>query len=406
MGRVPEKEHCERGGSSASRWLTCPGSIAACHSIVAPESCYAKEGTDAHALGEWCLKTGKEIAEAPEDMRLDSDEGEEAVALYVSECRKQMVEAKGKVWIERQLDLRPILPEDLQSIDLFGTCDFGALAGNTLIATDYKHGKGVAVKVEKNSQMMFYGAGLLAFLQTLDGNTVKPRKVLLRVIQPRCASNAPIQEIEMPVNDLWTWVKDVLVPGIRTTLEPNAPRVADGEVQCRFCPAAGTCPEYREWVSKQAEGDFSPVIGGQIPILKPEALTPEQASRIICNWHFVEEWYNAVEAQAYNAMKSGADYPGLKLVRKRANRAWKPEAEAALVDIFGEREAYSHKLLSPAQAESLAKAMKAPIAIREKIAGLSVKPEGDLTIAPMDDRREAVTVAPAVALDFAGDLLT
>ena len=48
-------EHSPLGGSGASRWIKCPGSVSNSEGCVDEESEFAKEGTVAHKLEECCL---------------------------------------------------------------------------------------------------------------------------------------------------------------------------------------------------------------------------------------------------------------------------------------------------------------------------------------------------------------
>ena len=53
-----EKSHARFSPSAASRWLVCPGSIAASDGLTGAESAAALEGTRAHSCVEALLKAG------------------------------------------------------------------------------------------------------------------------------------------------------------------------------------------------------------------------------------------------------------------------------------------------------------------------------------------------------------
>ena len=57
---------------------------------------------------------------------------------------------------------------------------------DTLIITDYKHGKGVPVKAEKNPQMMLYALGALKLYRPLYGDAIK--NIAMYIDQPRLNS--------------------------------------------------------------------------------------------------------------------------------------------------------------------------------------------------------------------------
>ena len=55
----------------------------------------------------------------------------------------------------------------------FGRCDCIMFGEDTLIITDYKHGKGVPVSAKENPQMMLYALGALKLYQPIFGNKIK-----------------------------------------------------------------------------------------------------------------------------------------------------------------------------------------------------------------------------------------
>lgn len=54
--------HAELSPSSAARWMTCPGSVAACRGIPDKGSSYADEGTAAHHIAAECLESGADAS--------------------------------------------------------------------------------------------------------------------------------------------------------------------------------------------------------------------------------------------------------------------------------------------------------------------------------------------------------
>ena len=84
-------------------------------------------------------------------------------------------------------------------------------------------------------------------------------------------------------------------------------------------------------------------------------------------------------------MLSGLTIPNVKTVAKKADRLWKDTAQAALVAAVGP-EVMENKLKSPAVVEKLNPRAKA------LVAEYAYTPDYGLTIAPMSDRRKAVSV--------------
>jgi hypothetical protein len=73
---------------------------------------------------------------------------------------------------------------------------------------------------------------------------------------------------------------------------------------------------------------------------------------------YVEDWISSVRSYVQGQLEQGQEVPGWKLVAKRATRRWTDEQEAEKY-LRGQRfkvgEMFTKKLLSPAQAEALAK---------------------------------------------------
>ena len=78
------KAHAILSASSSDRWLHCPPSARLCETYEDKGSDYAAEGTDAHALGEFKLKTALGLpAEDPtESLKWYSEEMEDCTSGY------------------------------------------------------------------------------------------------------------------------------------------------------------------------------------------------------------------------------------------------------------------------------------------------------------------------------------
>lgn len=76
-----QPKHSRFGGSSASRWMACPGSVVLCDQMPKQEtSVWAAEGTLAHALAEHCLTNGERTTEQFVGMTLET---RNAVQVYL-----------------------------------------------------------------------------------------------------------------------------------------------------------------------------------------------------------------------------------------------------------------------------------------------------------------------------------
>ena len=122
-------------------------------------------------------------------------------------------------------------------------------------------------------------------------------------------------------------------------------------------------------------------------------LTDAQLANAYGSKKLIVSWLDAIEKLITERLQSGEGFDGYKLVAGRSVRQWcdDDKAEAALSELLGE-DAYTRKMLSPAQAEKALGKAKA-----KDIADLIVKGEGKPTLAPESDKRPAVNIT---ASDF------
>ena len=367
--------HSKIGASSTKRWMTCPGSVRLVESVPkAPSSSYADEGTAAHTLAEMCLKSPSNrdpkdfIGQAVSDKGIVvTEEMAEAVTVYTDYIRGLGL----PVTIECRFDLGEIYP------GMFGTADAVAFDSETqtLHVVDYKHGAGVAVEVENNTQLLYYAVG------SAHENTQHPFvSVRLTVVQPRCPhSDGPVRSWDVDGVDLLLWTAD-LVDAAKRSEDPDAPLIS-GE-HCRWCPAAGVCPQLRADALAAAETDFA----GDV------AYNPAELAEALDQLPRVEAWVKAVREFSYSEAERGFCPPGYKLVLKRATRKWVDEQEAAKylnTCGFADDAIYSPpKLKSPAQLE------KAVGKQELETCGLVTAESSGYTLVPNTDRRQEVPSGP------------
>ena len=105
------KAHAILSASSSDRWLHCPPSARLCETYEDKGSDYAAEGTDAHALGEYKLKTtlGMPADDPTDSLKWYSEEMEDCTSGYAEYV------------LEQRPDL--IAPDDLVLVPDFGTAD-------------------------------------------------------------------------------------------------------------------------------------------------------------------------------------------------------------------------------------------------------------------------------------------
>ena len=124
-------------------------------------------------------------------------------------------------------------------------------------------------------------------------------------------------------------------------------------------------------------------------------LTVEEMSILLQTAKVRSGFDNQLEARAYEMLMAGTKIPDYKVVRgKPGNRKFEHEDETA-VWVFDNKlvknkgDMYNNKLKSPPQME---KAIKAHGKKSDGLEHYWIKPEGQLTIAHISDKREAVNV--------------
>lgn len=353
--------HSKIGASSMYRWSACPGSVRLSEGIEKTSSKYAEEGTVAHEHAAEALK-GKQLP-----AHLDQ-ETKDAIKLYVETVLKDHLDEerhRNKLLVEHRFDLSDIYP------GLYGTADAVLFhpRKKLLRVYDYKHGAGIAVEVENNSQLLYYGLGALMT------SGFKASHVELVIVQPRCPHDeGKVRRWRFDAIELIDFSAD-LEEAARRTEDPEAP-LNPGD-HCRFCPAAGICPALNERALAIAREEFGPAL----------SYSPEKLSEVLHWLPRLEAWIKSVREFAYGEAQHGRNPPGWKLVKKRATRKWKfdeSETTHILEKIVPDGEdVFEHKLKSPAQVEKLL-----PRTERYRLEDLVTQESSGFALAPEDDPRE------------------
>ena len=362
-------KHAMLGASKAHRWMTCPASIQLEATIPDEESFYAAEGTAAHSLAEMALESQKPpesyIGVEVEGFIVD-EEMARHVATYVDYCNSQDAEESH---IELRVDYSEWAPGG------FGTADYVCVSDGVLHVIDLKYGQGLKVNANRNEQLMLYGLG--AAYEFID----KVDTVSMTIVQPRLDH---IDTYSMRAKDLFTWANDVVKPAARRTMAPD-PEFKPSKKACHFCKAKATC---RALAKHNYELTLSSFDNLEEPLLVqiPHTLNVEELGHLLPKMDALIGWAQGVQKHAHKLLLDGGVLPNYKLVAGRAQRKWLDEklAEEQLIQMVGE-DAYTSKLISPAQAEKLLGKARAG-----EIVDLYHKPEGRPTLAPDTDPRPAV----------------
>lgn len=409
MGKKKEERaHALLSASSAKKWIHCPPSAILEDSIPEAESPYAKEGTLAHAICELKLQklfTDKNMTDRTYKSRLKKLQQDE---FYVPEMEGYTDEYSDYVSniafgfpgvpfvaVEKRLDYSPWAPEG------FGTGDCVILYGNDMHIIDFKYGKGVPVDAEGNYQLSLYALG--AYHEY--GMLFPIENVHLHIVQPRMAN---MSSWSTSLKEILDWGEIVVRPAAEKAFKgegefrPADYCNGDTENYCRsgFCKAYGRCRATMEknmglmkkaWDKEQRQKKLPPLISW------------EEAGELLKEAMFLKEWVQNLENIVLNEIVSGGEVQGWKIVEGRSYRRIS-DADAAFSELvqvgYDEAILYERKPVALGNLEKmLSKEHR-----QEILSKYIVKPQGQPTLAPEDDKRPAMVLQRVSAEEaFGGD---
>lgn len=391
---TPE-QHALLSASSASRWLACTASPRFEEQFPESTSEYAEEGRLAHSFCELKLlkKFTASISPKTYTTRLNklkkdpmyNSEMEKTSDLYVEHLTERAMQFNVSPYVaaEVRVDFSAYVPQG------FGTCDCIMIGGDTIIITDYKHGKGIAVSSEYNPQMMLYALGALEKYKAIYGSTIK--RVVTVIEQLRLSEEPSIWETS--VDELTAWGE-----AIKPIAEKAFMGLGDfvpGE-HCRFCRGKAQC-RARADVNTALE-EFKNCVPEEKAKPGDGILTDAEIGDLLTRGAELVSWYKDLEEYALKATLDGKTIAGWKAVAGRANRTFTDQdaaINAVIAAGYDESLVYDRK---PKTLTELEKLMgKAEFA--EKIGQFITKPLGKPTLVPISDKREPYSAA---ASDFAG----
>lgn len=352
------------GGSTASRVINCPGSVALVQKMPPkPSSEFADRGTLLHDAISLILD-GKQTVKSVigmqyEGITLTDELFDEKLVPALEALDEIDPKARMEYMVETQVNFGDLLPGVFGSADLLGRLEDRA------IVLDWKFGDGVPVPAEENMQGMFYAA---AAMRTKGCEWIFEgvNEVEIIIVQP-------------PSIKRWvTTVKRIKAFEADLVRAVKASRFADAPIKtgshCRWCSAKPICPKMTGAVDRAVKASL-------------QEIDAEQLSHYLTQADMLEDWIKDLRALAHDMLENDQKVPGFKLVAKRGTRQWVDEAkaESALRQLISENDVYTKKLVSPAQAEKLLKKAK-----QELPAELVVSVSSGSTLAPESDPRPAV----------------
>jgi hypothetical protein len=386
MSQVDHKDrsHALLSASGSDRWLNCTASARLEENFQDVESEEALQGTLAHELAELMLKVDLKLItmnsfrgqmEKLRKHELYYYEMEEQLMTYVRYVKEQFTEAKrvdkagAKLFIEQKFDLSKYVEKG------FGTSDSAIVFSQQLEVIDLKFGEGVAVKAEHNSQLKYYGLGVLEALgpqaQAQDVQMVK-----LTIVQPRMDN---ISSWSIPAKFLRAWGEDVLRVKAEEAFEGLGEQVP-GE-WCQFCKVKPRCralSEIAKPVIQQAKIDTN--------IEDDRVLSDNELVELFKVAEVTKNWLNKLKDYMLKQALKGKSWQTLKLVEGNTRRQFKDEAKVieVLEDNLYEREQFTNvKLKGLGDLEKLLKRKN----FEALLGNLIEKPQGAPTLVEESDKR-------------------
>jgi hypothetical protein len=367
---MPEK-HAYLSASSSHRWLNCPPSAKLNAEAEKTTSEYARQGTDCHELCAYLVEKalGRDVKDPTENLDYYDAEMQQCAEEYRNFVLEQIEKAKSfcpdpLVYIEQRLDFSKWVEKG------FGTGDCVIVADEELQIIDYKHGLGILVDADHNSQMMCYALGAI---ELFDG-IYDIEKIQMTIFQPRRDNIST-----------WTLTKEELLTWAETVLKPTAELAYKGEGEfkagehCQFCAVKATCRKRAEYNLELARYDFA----------MPDTLEEAEIAAILAKVDALVAWANDIKDYALKQAQSGVTYEGWKVVEGKSNRKFTDEAAVAAVAIENGFDPYEKKLLGITAMTTLLGKKK----FEELFGGLIQKPPGKPTLVPETDKRPAMNTA-------------
>ena len=378
----PVKAHALLSASGSKKWLECNLSAQLEAQFADAPSLFSREGELAHDVGELRLLhllsriTDQEFNQRYEALKSSpywSEELDRCVQLYVDFAIEQITEAKAEcpdavIKVEERVNFSAFVPEG------FGTVDLLLARDGLLVIADYKHGKGVFVKAQGNSQMRLYGLGGL----TEFGHLYDIQRVRMTICQPRLDNFA---SEEISVEELLEWGQSYVRPRAQLAWAGQGSFVPGSHCTEGFCKARFTCAARAEAAMEVAEAAFTPLL--------PDQLTTEDLVAVLSKADLAAKWLSDVREYALQQALKGTAIPGFKLVAGKSQRRYRDADKVAKrLEEAGISPAliYERNLLGITALERALGKKK----VGELLPDLIEKPMGQPALVPTSDPRSAL----------------
>ena len=256
--------HAPLAASQTGRWLYCPGSIPFLQQLreIIPEtpSPHAEEGTYAHKVLDHQLQVAYKGVKP--DAKMFTFKDQWAIDIAIEYVQDRMAFNPGaQIFLENYV--KPLPKVD----DCGGTSDIIILTRKELEIIDYKHGRGVFVSPDWNTQLLTYALG------AIELTDVDVKRVKMTIVQPRHGEAVKLSPQGNGVMSVTYDIEDVTVK-FKKQLKEGITRVQEvtdkcdnptftmskayeqgflspgpGRKGCRFCDLKTFCPATTEGVT-------------------------------------------------------------------------------------------------------------------------------------------------------------
>lgn len=381
--------HARLSASGASRWMSCPPSVALEADFPDKTSEFAEEGSFAHSMAELVLRyNNNEITKKTFTTRMNKMRKEE---LYSKEMEDYISDYANGVWeifnatkvkckdaellLEQRLDFSEYVPEG------FGTGDVVIIADDTVEVIDLKYGKR-GVSAVNNPQLRLYGLG--AYLE--HSMLYDIRKIKMTIQQPRLEN---VSTEELTAEELLDWAKNEALPKAELAAKGEGDYTI-GE-HCRFCRARAVC---------RARADANLELA-KLELRDPDKLEMWEIGEVLQRAEELNNWASDVKDYAFDqALNHDVKFEGWKLVEGRSNRKYKDEEKVAenLIDAgYQTHDIYNAPALIGITDMTKLTGKKQ---FEELLAELIIKPEGKPVLVPETDNRPELNSADSAKEDF------
>lgn len=377
--------HAKLSPSGSSRWLKCPGSVRMTAEIKSQSGSAAYHGTIVHQAGENILlgkncETGISIIVNDNGVNkfewLSKPQFEEAknYADYVKRLVKK--DKNSELIVEMNVDLTDIAP------DTFGHADAVVVENGNLHIIDLKTGASL-IASENNSQLMLYAYGAYKELEIFHDIT----SITLHIVQDNAKTGTDrSNNWSITVDDLICWIDDEVKPKAEEALKEDAECVP-GESQCQWCDAASFCPTLHKHAESIIEDVFENLDGPEEIKSSGDTLPIESVTKFLENSKLITNLISAFTRRIERELLNGNDVTGYKLVKGMKHKKWEDEnlAYEKLTSWCKIDDVAPRKLCTPNQAEKILGKMST--VKQNKFNELWTRPEGELVVAPISDKR-------------------